>query len=292
MTHESSTDMNNPNSDSTLAKSACERNAQLVAYLYGEMPERDAANFTEHLAACSTCTDEAAAFGQLRAQFSTLKSAMPDVRVSHSEAFLDGLNVIASTLHATPNAREATNNLQQANAAPRSAWAALRELLALTPRSVQACAALATIAVCMLAMLALINAEVQWRAGGDFAFRTGLTRDITPDKTATPATASLANQPVDSAVIERLVAERLATELSRRTEREQIASNNKVKNEIENVAPAAKSNTVEATLKPRNVTARTVTRRAKPNTSRRRNSDVQPDEADVPRLYDLLGAAE
>ncbi|MCP9494776.1 MAG: zf-HC2 domain-containing protein [Pyrinomonadaceae bacterium MAG19_C2-C3] len=299
MTHESSTDMNKHDSDSTLAKSACECSAQLVAYLYGEMPERDAARFTEHLALCATCTDEAVAFGRVRTQVTALKLAMPDVRVSHAEDFLDRLNVIASTMHASPNARGATNevthDVRHANDAPRSAWAAFRELLTLTPRSVKACAALTIIAVCMLAMLALINAEVQWRAGGDFAFRTGLTRDTTPDNitdnTATPATASITNPTLDPAVVERLVAERLEAELSRRTTREQIASNrDEVKNEIETLAPAAKSSTVEATLKPR--TARTAAPRAKRNTSRRRNLDVQPDETDVPRLYDLLGVAE
>ncbi len=295
MTHESSTDMNNHDSDSTVAKAACEHSAQLVTYLYGELPELDTASFTEHLASCATCNDEAAAFGQVRAQVNAVRLAMPDVRVSHAADFLDGLNAIhASTLNAPPNAFEATHDTRHTNDAPRSAWAALRELLALTPRSVQACAALTIIAICMLAMLALINAEVQWNAGGDFAFRTGLTRNITPDNTM-PATMPVTASTVDPAIIERLVAERLEAELSRRADREQIASNgNQVKNEIEStasvVSPAAKPSTVEATLKPR--TARTASPRAKRNTQRRRTLDAQPDEADVPRLYDLLGAAE
>lgn len=295
MTHESSTDMSN-DFDSTIAKPACEHSAQLVTYLYDELPERDAASFTEHLASCATCADEAAAFGQVRTQVNAVRLAMPDVRVSHHADFLDGLNSIhASTLTAPTNAFEATRDTRHANDAPRSAWAALRELLALTPRSVQACAALTIIAVCMLAMLALINAEVQWNAGGDFAFRTGLTRNVTPDNPVMPATTPVTASTVDPAVVERLVAERLEAELSRRAVGEQIASNdNGVKNEIETVAsvvsPAAKPSTVEATLKPR--TTRTTSPRRKPNTSRRRNLDIQPDEADVPRLYDLLGAAE
>jgi len=278
------TNMNQDNfeSDAT-TQPVCEHADQLVTYLYDEMPEREAASFTKHLDSCVTCSQEALAFGEARVQVGLLKQTMPDFRVSRSNDFLERLNFLA-----LPEVTAHVGTTSHAGDVRRSARAALREFLSLTPRPIQAAGAAAAIAICVLASFAVFNAEVRWQ-NGDFAFRTGMTRETT-----THATASA----TDSAVVEQLVAERLALELSRRAApKPDNADFASTVNEVDTgapvasraVSPAPKPSNIEATLNPR--TTR-ITRRAKPNGSRRRNRDIQPDEAELPRLYDLLRAAE
>src|SRR4051794_35363486 len=45
---------------------SCERESDLIAFLYGEAAEREARDFQLHLQQCSTCREEAASLGVVR----------------------------------------------------------------------------------------------------------------------------------------------------------------------------------------------------------------------------------
>src|SRR3990172_3905249 len=49
-----------------VSRATCERGNDLIAFLYGEVGEREALDFERHLQSCSNCKEELGAFRQLR----------------------------------------------------------------------------------------------------------------------------------------------------------------------------------------------------------------------------------
>ena len=51
----------------------CERQSDLVSYLYGELDESNSANFQQHLRECAGCNAELTSFGTIRGAIATWK---------------------------------------------------------------------------------------------------------------------------------------------------------------------------------------------------------------------------
>ncbi len=203
----------------------CGRGAELVAYFYGEATDAERLSFERHLRACAACRDELAAFGGVR-------SAVGDWRAQIEER-APALSVPALLPEFARNGRkddartvqgvtQPTEDGAQAHApsvspatvlAPRSAWAALREFFALTPAWARAGLVAASLVVCALAALAVVNAEFRWDARG-VAFNTRLRGQEVKRTTAAPSqpttqqNVTVAEARYTRADIERLTAER------------------------------------------------------------------------------------
>ena len=140
----------------------CGRAEQLVAYLYGESAGAAGADFERHLSACVACRDELAAYGTTRAAVADWRAELISSAPSVS---------LAAVMRA--GEQHAPTTPVVAIAPRRAAWDALREFFSLTPAWLRVASAAFALAVCALAALAVLNAEVRWR-DGDFAFSTGL----------------------------------------------------------------------------------------------------------------------
>lgn len=124
----------------------CERGEDLVSFLYGEASEREARDFEKHLQQCRGCQSEVGSFGRVREFVADWKM----------EA-LTGLSPAQLTV-AQP-------------VGSRSAIAAVREFLALSPLWLKGAVAFATVLFCVLAVLTLGRWQAEERqpavAGSD-----------------------------------------------------------------------------------------------------------------------------
>ncbi len=289
----------------------CDYGEQLVAYLYGETTAAEAKNFAAHLVSCAACQTDADEFAFVRRDVATWRQTMPEFAVSQSPEFRATLAalVASSAPHATINevtANEVTTDeasnktIEQRTGASlaspinnRTAWTALREFFQLCPWWLQIGGALTAIAVCLLATLAVFNTDVRWTQN-DFAFQTGLT----------PRAISYIAQPPtdapDEAAVTRIINARLEAELARRIAEEtgatkEIATNDKATDDIASASVnAPKTVSLDAANSIGKTRNARILRRANPAPRERRltTTDVSPNDADVPRLYDLLADAD
>lgn len=234
----------------------CGRGAEMVAYLYGEAGPEEERLFAAHLSTCAVCREEFAALGVVRAGLGEWReealSAAPPIEVA---AHLP--------------------------AARRTALDALREFFTLTPLWLKAGGAFAAVAVCALAALAVLRAEVRWDERG-LAFSTGggavrtveTTREVQAPGTYTEQQLNeLADARVRAALEEQAAA-------SRRVGASDAAAAGD--------APAKRPEivNVRAERQPRRGT-KALARRTEPAATR---DEFQPDD-NLPGLYDLLRGA-
>ncbi|MGI9107147.1 MAG: hypothetical protein ACR2G4_12970 [Pyrinomonadaceae bacterium] len=249
----------------------CGRSGELVAYFYGEANLAECESFNTHLAQCGACRDELKGFTQVREAVGEWRA-----EILHTAPALSFVNPAAPP----PVQHEAASR-----AVPRrsSALVALRDFFSLSPVWLRAGAMAATLVVCALAALAVVNAELRWDNNG-LAFSTNLggrTQIAAPP----PQTALPAGKIFTEAQMAQLVAERDATRSELEDTRAQLEDSREA-----NLIAASE------TLEPVPVSDTTSTRnnlrrerRASPARPRRLRDDR--DEEDLPRLYDLLTEA-
>lgn len=113
----------------------CERGKDLIAYLYGEADEREAGNFELHLRSCEQCNVELGSFTQVRESIIGWRQ--------ESLGFVTG------------NALPVGNVPTGYEPGKRSALAAIRGFLDLSPLWMKAAVAFASIVFCVAAVLAV-----------------------------------------------------------------------------------------------------------------------------------------
>ena len=106
----------------------CERSSDLMAFIYNEMDASESREFESHLKQCAACREEAASFGVVRESI-----------VAWRDEVLTGF--VPSTATSTR----------------RSAMAAFRQFLDLSPRWLKGAAAFAVLTFCVLAGLLYVN---------------------------------------------------------------------------------------------------------------------------------------
>ena len=109
--------------------STCERASDLIAFVYNEASESEARDFELHLKQCSNCREDVASFGLVRESITAWKH----------EAL--------SGFVPTPLANR------------KSALAALRQFFDLSPLWLKGATALAVVALCVLAALAIVRLQ-------------------------------------------------------------------------------------------------------------------------------------
>src|ERR1044072_4344529 len=112
----------------------CERASDLIAFLYGEADEHEARDFQLHLQQCSSCREEVASFGVVRESITAWRD----------EALAGFVSTPVATQPKT-----------------KSALAALRQFFDLSPLWLKCATALAAVAFCVLAGLALLRSNNQ-----------------------------------------------------------------------------------------------------------------------------------
>ena len=248
----------------------CGRSEELVAYLYGEATPVKAELFRRHLDACAACREELAAFGGVREGLGEWR---------------------AQVLGSTP-----ALDLHEAftNAAPprvervRSAAAALREFLALSPLWLRAGAAAALLAVCALAALTVARAEVRWDANG-LAFRAGVPERVLTERvneTVLEPARGYTDEQVAAIVAGRLKeakaewqAQQAKEQEAQRAQGQQAAQ---TQGEVVNVSAEQQPK--------RKVEQRVASKQsaARPARAGARGAERDEETADLPRLSDLL----
>lgn len=249
----------------------CGRAGELVAYFYGEANPTEHEHFNAHLASCDDCRDELAAFSGVREA------------VGHWRAEI--LKTVPALSFANTLAPAQVKTEPVAAVSPRTALAALREFFTLSPVWLRAGAVAATLTLCALAALAVLNAEVR-RENGGLAFSTRLRSET---KTASPPQVVAPTEKVYSqAELDNLVAERDAALSELEDTRAQLDDSREANlfAAVGTLEPASASNAISI---PKN--ARRERRVApSPNTRQKRLRDERNEE-DIPRLYDLLNEA-
>jgi hypothetical protein len=253
----------------------CERAAELVAYFYNEASRDERESFDAHLARCGACRDELAAFAGVREAVGHWRAKILNNAGALSFPAADT---------AAPQARHLTATVAAAAPPRRSALAALREFFALSPVWLRAGVAAATVVVCALVALAVVNAEVRWNDGG-LAFGTSLRRSEA--QTAPPAgrISTPVERAYSQAELDKLVAERDAALRELEDTRAQLENSREANliAAVETLEPASARSaisTTDATRRERRASPAPVARPKRPR--------VERDEDDAPRLYDLL----
>lgn len=113
----------------------CNRQIDLVSFLYGEMTDRDKASFQSHMRECGECSSQYAAFSNVRKSVGTWRD----------ESLLGSLGVLATAPAVRPIP------------AKPSAFAALREFFNLSPLWLKGAVAVASLLFCLLAALAIVR---------------------------------------------------------------------------------------------------------------------------------------
>jgi hypothetical protein len=247
----------------------CGRAEQLVSYLYGESGATERARFEQHLAVCAACRDELQAFGQVREA----------VGAWRAELLANAPGVAAADLLPAAEPRRAFVGAPSR----RSAWGALREFFVLSPAWLRFGTVAASLVVCVLAALAIVNAEVG-RENGKLVFRTGVWR------TSSPKDGQHQNA-VDASQLKQLLAEREAMARQLEETRAQLddsrAANiqavyDVIDDSAQTDAPVQPSASDQGASQLRRSGGANATRRAA------RRSTAK--EEDLPRLLDLLSS--
>ncbi|MCU1264800.1 MAG: hypothetical protein JWM21_1118 [Acidobacteria bacterium] len=120
----------------------CDRNDDLIAFLYHELDEKGARNFQRHLLECVRCERDLASFGEIRESILTWREASLGAASS-----IEAMNGRQSAFAEAVVAR-----------APRhpSALAAIREFFSLSPMWMKGAAVFASLLFCLCAALAIV----------------------------------------------------------------------------------------------------------------------------------------
>jgi anti-sigma factor RsiW len=108
-------------------ETTCERGSDLIAFLYNETDERETRDFELHLQQCSKCREEVASFGSVRESIGALRD-----------------EALAGFVATAPVRK-------------KSALAALRQFVDLSPLWLKGATAFAAVTFCVLAALAIIR---------------------------------------------------------------------------------------------------------------------------------------
>ena len=114
----------------------CDRENDLITFLYGECDETEARNFEQHLRTCSVCESDLAGFRHVRKSMTAWRSEVLGA---------------TETIKSSPITTEAHGTRQ------RSAMAAIREFLNLSPLWLKGAVAFASILFCLFAALTIFN---------------------------------------------------------------------------------------------------------------------------------------
>ncbi|HKY29906.1 MAG TPA: zf-HC2 domain-containing protein [Pyrinomonadaceae bacterium] len=118
----------------------CDRENDLITFLYGECNETEARNFEQHLRTCSVCESDLAGFNRVRKSMTAWRSEVLGV---------------TETVKSSPIAMEPIVTRQ------RSAVAAIREFFNLSPLWLKGAVAFASILFCLFAALTIFNMRKQ-----------------------------------------------------------------------------------------------------------------------------------
>ncbi len=240
--------------------SECSRDEEVVAYLYGETNDGEAARFTQHLAACASCREEVAASGVVRERIGEWRAEA--VRLTPSLGISDAISL--------------TPKLAKAPTRRRSAGAALREFFALSPWWMQAGTAATALILCVLAALSFARAEVRWDESG-VALMTG-ARDSSEKTNEATILRGVTQSQVDEMIATHAREVGALHQELQQKEASLIAAQQKL-SEVERTQPQ----TVMASGKERRRRNTRVPASRTPDSYLAGNS-----EEDLPRLYDLL----
>jgi hypothetical protein len=230
----------------------CSRSKDLVAYLYKEASEIETKSFEKHLAECTHCYEELEAFTNIRGS----------IALWHEEA----VEAFEPTALIFDSKIKELKIKEMEKRPKRSALLAISEFFNLSPWWLRAGTALATPVICLLATLALFNAEISFNNGG-FAFSAGRERVRIIEQEV----------PVEKIVKVELSKEEIDNLVKQRVE-EEIATINAQKREVSAVEQA-KFNSPKAGKR-------------KATTKPLLNIEEQQDPMEMdqtPRLYDLIG---
>ena len=288
----------------TFERNDCGRAGQLVGYLYGESAAAERADFERHLRDCAACREELAAFTHVRGSVAEFRGEVLQTAPPVSLAAF-AADAGAQPTNAQPAAVQPTNvRAPHAPSLPErgsrtplagiaspvagsrpsagAAWAALREFFRLSPAWLRASTAAAALALCALALLAVVNAEISL-AGERYALRTGVRPAAAPNAPSEELTALQAQ-------LKNLSAERDAAARELEATREELDDSraaNLVAAEFEAEPDAPRDSTATRDeRRPRRAPSTASKPESSPRTSRRRAEDE-----DLPRLLDLLGDA-
>jgi len=250
----------------------CERVGELIAYFYGEANSTERENFNAHLASCSDCRDELAAFAGVREAVGHWRAEI--LKTAPALSFANAL--APPQVKAEPVAAAAVSQ--------RSALTTLREFFTLLPMWLRAGAVAATLALCALAALAVLNAEARWDNGG-LAFSTRLRSET---KTAPPQIVAPTEKVYSQAELDNLVAERDAALRELEDTRAQLDDSREANliaaiGTLEPALVSSTSSTPKGSRRERRIAP-------SPNARQKRLRDERYEE-DMPRLYDLLNEA-
>ena len=258
----------------------CDRPEALVAYLYGEAGEAEAADFERHAKACATCRDELSAFGQVRASIGEWRAEALGLNLAPSKAADAAPMIVPAAARDTPRSR--------------SAVAAFREFFALAPLWLRAATTAALVALCALTVLAVAHSEFRLESSG-LIVRTVPARERVVVRRETIEVAKQNDVPAESEqTLRRQVAE-LQTKLAD-AERRQAAPQTTPQQQI--IAAAAttdqRNTTQRRTPTPAAIAAergRAAQKQSRPQPANNRLPIVTANsgEEDLPRLSDLLG---
>ena len=231
----------------------CARADELVSYFYNEATTDERRNFEQHLKSCAACRDELAAFGEVH-------GAVRDWRAEIMQA-APHLALDAILPQHARNGRPATAPVAAVTPAiepRRTAWAALREFFTLTPAWLRVGMVAASLIICALATLAVVNAQFRWDDKG-LAFGTGVNRQAqSAPQSATPQTApqvATVNHPrFTQADFDKLTAERDAAQRDLAVARKQLdAAQQQVATlNVSLTNMRTKNQTLQASLRTRN----------------------------------------
>ena len=118
----------------------CQRNEELIGFLYGELSELEARRFERHLNQCAACETELAAFSGIRQSIVEWR---------------DETVGLAPLPSAVPSEVNGSSVILQPQPSGRSAIAALREFFALSPVWLKGATAFASVLFCICAVLAV-----------------------------------------------------------------------------------------------------------------------------------------
>jgi hypothetical protein len=257
-------------------RTKCERGEDLVSFLYGEATAAERRNFEQHLTACVACREELAGFRELRGAVREWRAEV----VEREPA----LPLAAILPEFARNGRAAQTAAATTTSPHRSAWAALREFFSLTPAWARVGLVAASLLVCALAALAVVNAQFSWNDKG-IAFNTHLRNRPIESQTAKPAQTQNV-QPLEArytqADIDRLTAERDAA----RTE--SAATHERLDASQQQVANLNASLTRQRTQYQTLLASARANQSAQPHTNRRGSAQDFLAEDDGLRLSDLL----
>ena len=173
-------------------RNKCERADELVSYFYHEATTDERRNFEQHLTACAACRDELAGFGEVHG---AVREWREEIMQAAPTFALDAI-VPQSARNGRPI--NASASIVAPVVAPRrTAWAALREFFTLTPAWLRVGMVAASLVVCALAALAVVNAQFRWDDKG-IAFGTNVNKQAQPPRSTTPQNApqvAPSNQP-------------------------------------------------------------------------------------------------